>query len=56
MIPLVYKNRVSAPGGLYTSKAGGEIQEGDGVKATHLILGTVDIRELGKVSATLSLC
>lgn len=46
MIPLISRERINLPGGLWAPKVGGDLQEGD-MAAKFTITGRMDIRELG---------
>ena len=46
MIPVISRERINLPGGLWAPKVGGDLQEGD-LTAKFTITGRMDIRELG---------
>ena len=48
MIPIIYPVRVNIVGGLWSSKLGGEFQDGDPNRSSHIIQGRADIKELGQ--------
>ena len=47
MHPVVFHSRVDSPGGLWTPKLAGFVQEGDPGNTSFAIEGRVEVKELG---------